>query len=162
MSDYIVRERLSSFSYFLYFFFNYEIKLKFSTPTWRSWWKTIPHIRFTFSVTLGFVSFCTNVEFMAEVLTNTLTGPPWWQLISWLLIFVKHEKTCSQKWKVGGLSKMFTLWAEITIFFKYKMHHMSHYWILSSKLDHTVVQPTVVLAVWVKFLNLVRTQQKCF
>jgi hypothetical protein len=37
---------------------------------------TIVSIRFNFSVTLGLVSFYTNVEFFAEFLTKALAGLP--------------------------------------------------------------------------------------
>jgi hypothetical protein len=80
-SAYIVRKQIEafflSFLCYLIFFLNIKIsnqnkvylniKIKFTSEV---------NIRFTFSVTLGLVSFCTNVEFLAEFLTNTLAVLP--------------------------------------------------------------------------------------
>ena len=67
----------------------------------------------------------------------------------------------SLSWLLRSRVRKFRRDVWITLYLlKSKIHHMSHHWIVSSKLDHTVVQS--VLAGWVKLLNLVRTQQKCF
>jgi hypothetical protein len=73
-------------------------------------------VQFAFNATIRFLSFRTNGQFLVTFLTNVRSSLSIesWRFLSLLLLFVRHQKACSQRQEVESWSTIFPAFADTT------------------------------------------------